>query len=402
MAKQWQTLLENMTDQHRAGQAHSLTAYQADALQHAVSALLKLRLREHSHTPALWQEWQHVRQSVESIAFRLREASRYLVLDYSPVRGLPGIVAHAPSAGASLKAGAKARVTLMTSATLSDLDHAPGESPHFRYMRSRLQLPITHKRSGLQRSFQTQHFGTLRFRLPRGLPHPLVQNEDERFQLAPGYCQQVLPYITDQPGRTLVLCASYADVAALEAAWPAKHAHRLVAHHPSIGLSELVPRSANDAILLTPAGWEGLSPNRDANQAYWQHVVVLRNPRPVVSQVEQHLVEQMLVNRQVTAVEATHIAKGALMRKSTVRTLHKLRQGLGRAIRHPDDDVLITLLEPRIPRPSNTAACQGIHTQRALLGAIPARFYAAYQQAEEPGGQQASKPVNAPALTALL
>jgi Rad3-related DNA helicase len=110
----------------------------------------------------------------------------------------------------------------------------------------------------------------------------------------------------------------------------------------------------------------------------------------------------MLINRQVTAADATHIAKGALMRKSTVRTLHKLRQGLGRAIRHPDDDVLITLLEPRVPRPSGTAACQGVHTQQVLLGAIPARFYAAYQQAEEPGGQQTVKPLNAPALTALL
>lgn len=402
VAKQWQTLLDNMTDSGRAGHAHRPTQYQAEALQRAVTALLTLRLREHSHTSALWQEWQHVRQRVESIAMRLREASRYLVLDYSPVRGLPGVVAHAPSAAASLKAGAKARATLMTSATLSDLDHAPGESPNFCYMRSRLQLPVTHPRSGLQRSFQAQAFGTLRFRLPRGLPHPLVQKEDARFQLAANYCQQVLPYITDQPGRTLVLCASYADVAALEAAWPHEHAHRLVAHHPGNGLSDMVASLTNEAILLTPAGWEGLSPSREGNQAYWQHVVVLRNPRPMVSQVEQYLVEQMLINRQVTAADATHIAKGALMRKSTVRTLHKLRQGLGRAIRHPDDDVLITLLEPRIPRPSGTAACQGVHTQQVLLGAIPARFYAAYQQAEEPGGQQTVKPLNAQALTALL
>lgn len=114
------------------------------------------------------------------------------------------------------------------------------------------------------------------------------------------------------------------------------------------------------------------------------------------------LVEQMLINRQVAEADATHIAKGALTRKSTVRTLHKLRQGLGRAIRHPDDDVLITLLEPRIPRPSGTAACQGVHTQQVLLGAIPARFYAAYQQAEEPGCKQENKVAIAQSLAALL
>jgi Rad3-related DNA helicase len=398
VAKQWQTLLDNMTDRARAGSAHGITPYQSEALQNAIAALLKLRPRETSHAPALWQEWQHLRQGVEKIALRLREASRYLVLDYSPVRGLPGVVAHAPSAAASLKAGAKERVTLMTSATLSDLSHQPGATPHFRYMRSRLQLPVTHKRSGLQRSFQAQRFGTLRFRLPRSLPHPLWQQADERYRLAPGFCQKALPYIVDQPGRTLVLCASYSDVEALEAAWPAAHAHRLKAHHPGIGLSDIVARLGKDAILVTPAGWEGLSPSRENNQAYWQHVVVLRNPRPMVSQVEQHLVEQMLMHREVSPTEASRIAKGTLMRKSNVRTLHKLRQGLGRAIRHPDDDVLITLLEPRIPRPSSAPACQGVYTQQALLGAIPARFYQAYQQAEEPGGEQAATQ----SLTALL
>lgn len=212
----------------------------------------------------------------------------------------------------------------------------------------------------------------------------------------------MLPYLIDQPGRTLVLCASYADVVALEAAWPAAHSHRLVAHYAGTGLNELVARLENDSILLTPAGWEGLSPNREGNQAYWQHVVVLRNPRPMVSQVEQHLIEQMLIHRDVSPSEAAHIAKGTLMRKSTVRTLHKLRQGLGRAIRHPEDNVLITLLEPRIPRPSGVAACHGVYTQQVLLGAIPARFYSAYQQAEEPGWQRETVSPTAQALSALL
>ncbi|NOG32806.1 hypothetical protein HLB35_15490 [Halomonas sp. TBZ9] len=65
--------------------------------------------------------------------------------------------------------------------------------------------------------------------------------------------------------------------------------------------------------------------------------------------------------------------------------MHKLRQGLGRAIRHPDDEVLVTLLEPRIPRPSGYPACSGVYTRKNLISAIPARFRLAYQQAEEPG-----------------
>lgn len=402
VAKQWQTLLENMTDRQRAGSAHSLTPYQREALQNTITELLALRLRESSHEPSRWREWQHLRQGAEKMAARLREESRYLAIDYSPVRGLPGVVAHAPSAASSLKAGASERVTFLTSATLSDLNHEPGETPNFRYMRSQLQLPITHKRSGLQRSFQAQRFGTLRFRLPRQLPHPLMQQDNGDYRLASDFCQQALPYLLDCPGRTLVLCASYADVVALEAAWPLEHAHRLVAHHPGIGLSDVVARLAKDAILLTPAGWEGLSPQREANQAYWQHLVIVRNPRPVLSQVEQHLIEQSLQRRNVGAAEAAQIAKGMLQRKNTVRTLHKLRQGLGRALRHPDDNVLVTLLEPRIPRPSGYPALAGVYPRRTLLGAIPARFMLAYQNAEEPGGKPAGTSKVTPPLTALL
>ncbi|NOG32807.1 hypothetical protein HLB35_15495 [Halomonas sp. TBZ9] len=316
LAKQWRNLLENMTHREYAGSAHGLTPYQSEALQEAVTALLKLRLREHSHEAALWREWQHLCQGAEQIATRLRESSRYLVLDYSPVLGLPGVVAHAPSAASSLKSGASERVTMLTSATLSDLDHAPGETPNFRYMRSRLQLPVTHKRSGLQRSFQAQQFGSIRFRLPRELPHPLAQKESGEYGLSQPFARTVVPYLVDQPGRTLVLCASYTDVTVLAAHWPVEHSDRLMAHQPGMGLSEVMAKLDKDTILLTPAGWEGLSPDREDDQAYWQHLVVLRNPRPILSQVEQHLVEQLLRRRDVSEQDATRIAKGMLQRKT--------------------------------------------------------------------------------------
>ncbi|WP_147273728.1 helicase C-terminal domain-containing protein [Vreelandella rituensis] len=128
----------------------------------------------------------------------------------------------------------------------------------------------------------------------------------------------------------------------------------------------------------------------------------MRNPRPIRSQVEQHLVEQLLIRREVAEEDAIRIASGMLQRKSTVRTLHKLRQGLGRAIRHPDDGVLVTLLEPRIPRPSGYPARQGVYPKRTLLGAIPARFLFAYQNAAEPGGKQDNTATTTQPLAVLL
>jgi len=405
-AVEWEALQETLTDPARAGTAHGVTADESEKLQAAIESLLKRRPRESAHDPVLWREWLHLRRSAETIATRLREASRHLVLDYSPVRGLPGIVAHSPSAASSLRNGAAGRATLLTSATLSDLDHAPGETPQFRYMRSRLQLPVTSKRSGLQASFQAKQFGELRFRLPLGLPHPIAQlPSGGGYRLSADYVKRVLPYLHDQPGRTLVLCASYADVEALSAAWPEAQRHRLVAHRAGQGLSELVARLEAESILLTPAGWEGLSPDRQGDTAFWSHLVVLRNPRPARSAVEHRLVEQLLQRHGMGGDQASAIAKGMLHRKSTVRTLHKLRQGLGRAIRHPDDQVLVTLLEPRFPRPSGAPPQAGLRQSTALLGAIPARFRAAWQRAEEPlmgGPHSQALPPPRDSLSALL
>jgi Rad3-related DNA helicase len=383
VAGQWETLLATLTNTDRAGSAHGISEAESESLQEAIQALLALRPRESAHDPVLWREWQHLRHSAEKIATRLRETNRYLVLDYSPVRGLPGLVAHAPSAASSLRNGGGERITFLTSATLSDLDHVPGEVPQFRYMRSRLQLPATSRRSGLQASFQARQFGELRFRLPRGLPHPIAHLSGGGYRLSRAYCRAVLPFLIDQPGRTLVLCASYADVEALVEAWPDETRDRLVAHHAGMGLSELVARLEADAILVTPAGWEGLSPAREGDNAYWSHLVVLRNPRPARSAVEQRLVEQLLQRRGHGQERAALMASGMLYRKSTVRTLHKLRQGLGRAIRHPEDRVLVTLLEPRFPRPSGVTPLAGVRQSDALLWAIPARFRPAWQQAEE-------------------
>lgn len=403
LANQWEALQTQLTDSARAGTAHNVTARESEWLQEAISVLLKKRLREASHDAWLWREWQQLRHSAEQVAVRLREASRYLVLDYSPVRGLPGIVAHSPSAASSLRNGIGERSTLLTSATLSDLDHAPGEAPQFRYMRSRLQVPVTSKRSGIETSFQARHFGELRFRLPQGLPHPIKRLPEGGHSLSSAYAQQVLPFLLDQPGRTLVLCASYRDVEVLADEWPLEAQHRLVAHRAGMGLGELVARLEEDAILLTPAGWEGLSPNRQGDTAFWSHLVVLRNPRPARSAVEQRLVGQMLQRKGMSEEQASRIATGMLYRKSTVRTLHKLRQGLGRAIRHPDDNVLVTLLEPRIPRPSGAPSQPGVRQSTALLGAIPSRFRLAWQQAEEPLIEQnAEAPTQHAALASLL
>lgn len=384
----WEALLESLTAPGRAGSAHALSERESTLIGQGIQKLLRAKPRQANHDGDTWREWRRVRGAAEQIAARLREAHQHLALDYSPIKGLPGIVAHSSTAARSLKTGVADRVTLLTSATLSDMHHSPGTEPSFRYMHSRLQMPVGYKRCGLQQAFQATRFGRLRFRMPPGLPHPLRQCDDGAYMLSSRYAERAIPHITAVPGRTLVLCASYADVSVLSDAWPASSRNRLVTHSPGAHLNELANSLEQDAILLTPAGWEGLSPARQGDRTFWQHVVILRNPRPLRSQVERLLLEQRLCRSGMSQENAARTAAGLLNRKETVRTLHKLRQGLGRAIRHPDDTATLTLLDPRIPRPSGAPAEVGIRLMPKLLDAIPARFMAAYRQAD--GGSTAT------------
>lgn len=382
--QQWQGLFDSLVSPRRAGTAETISEASREAVISALSAIMRARPREASHPSHIWDEWMHLRQNAEAISRRLRHGhpADYPIMTFSPVEGLPSIVIEAPSAGSSLKSGWQDRVTLLTSATLSDMNHGLGEAPSYQYVRGRLGLGASDTRLGLQQGFEPIHFGDLDFNLPQDMPNPLFQPAEGSYQLSPTFAKRAIREITALEGRILVLCVSYQDVTILKKLWEGESAERLVSHSPGAPLNKIANGLRDDSILLTPSGWEGLSPTRQ-DTTFWDHIVILRNPNPAPSETLLHFSMQQLLKSGKSHSEATRIAANGLYRRANVQATHKIRQGIGRAIRHPDDHVMVTILDPRFPRPSMSSPGESMRLASHLLGAIPYRFRPAWRSAEQ-------------------
>jgi len=385
----WRNLLESLTDPRLSGEVQEAHGAIRDDIEAALQAVLRARPRQHSYDTRTWAEWRHLHEEASSVLRLLQQndRSRPILIEHSPVQGVPRIVVPSASAGGCLKIGMDKRATILTSATLSDMQHGPGEAPSFHYMRGQLVMGVGDTRIGMQAAFEPQVFGDLRFRLPEDMPGPIHQPQQGVFELAPTYAKRAIKEILASPGRALVLCPSYRDVAILQQYWPKDVDRQPVTHAPGTALNDLAATMGPHDILLTPAGWEGLSPERDASEAFWSTIVILRNPRPAVSNISRYMLEQRLYDAGMKKSEASNMANQLLHRQGSIQAAHKLRQGIGRGIRHPEDRVEIVILDPRFPRPSGEPAGEGMRLTRELLGAIPHRFMTRYREA---GKEEAS------------
>lgn len=392
-AETWRDLHARYRNEDEAGQAAVVEAETAPVLAEGLRTILKSRPRRARLDEAgLRHDWERLRADAVALLEAVAQSSSMLALSYSPVQGLPSLVLHQSAGGSILKSRMEQRVTLMTSATLSDLGHTPGEPPSFSFIRGELVMGANDGRLGLSRSHQALDFGVVAFRLPTTPVTPLVKTAEGLFELSPRYAAGAWVEIgAMEAGRTLVLCVSYADVESLLETCPSHVRDRVITHGRGAALTRLAEQMPEDGILLTPAGWEGLSPARTSDKAFWRHVVLLRNPTPRPDPVVALTMQRRFMTRH-SAYEAHILAMRAVMSKGHVRGAHKLRQGIGRTIRHPDDEVIVTILDPRFPRPRGDAPA-GVRVSPRLLGAIPFRFLGAYEEGEVSGaGEEQSTP----------
>ena len=385
-SRTWADLQRMYQSADRANQAEIITHAMTGALGLGLEAILKARPRKErlASDPRLKHDWKRLRGDASAMLEAFKESSSQVVLSYSPVLGLPSLAMHDTAGGGLLKSGIKNRTTILTSATLSNLGHAPGEPPSFSYIRQELVMGREDTRLGVEHSHQALNFGDIAFSLPPAPRAPLTLVGNGQFELHPAYVDYAWKEIAaGASGRTLVLCVSYSDVSALLERCPEDLKDRVVAPGRGSALNELAEQMPEDGIFITPAGWEGLSPARQGTEAFWAHVVLLRNPTPRPDPVIELTLSRHITKQTpgISQAEAARMARATLMNKGVVQTVHKIRQGLGRTIRHPDDSVNVTLLDPRFPRPKGNTP-PGVVVSSRLLGAIPFRFLSAYEEGD--------------------
>lgn len=387
VSRQWKALFEAWRDLERAGQARLLEPGHREVLVDALNRLIRIKPAAWA-TPEMKHELSEVRELARRVRDDLRNGSERVVMSYSPERGYPSVVGLDNTAGATLRIGNDQRITLLTSATLSDLKHQPGQPPSFEYLRRRLLIPAGSDLLNVMDSHQALNFGELTIRLP-GLGLPVMVKDELGYVLNPAFAEAVWEDVVavGAVGRMLLLCTSYRDVGVMVDAAPAELADRLLTHDPGAPLNELAEAMPEDGILLTPAGWEGLSPRRK-DETFWSHVGIVRNPTPRPDPVKALVLERHLLKKMPRA-NAQRTASASLSVEGQVATLHKLRQGIGRAIRHPLDVATVTLYDSRFP--TSRLESKGIKQLEWLAGAIPFRFRESLHVAQRDKSQPEKK-----------
>lgn len=377
-AEHWSKAQAKFTNKRRAGEVQGLDGDMTGDLKQALGAIVRTKIKSHPETPEE-AEWEQLRVTANAMLRRIKKGDQKMVLSYSRVNGLPSLVRQNEAAGMCLRNGAHARVTILTSATLSDMMDN-GLAPTFKYIRGRVGIQGEAFAGGLERRHSARRFGQLSFIVPREKLPRVLEEGEKGFQLREAFARAAVKEILDgAEGRTLVLCASYSDVEALHRAWPDRELGRWVSHRRGAAVNQIAMGLSGDAVLVTPAGWEGLSPERKS-EPFWSRVVLLRNPTPAINKVEQYMIEQYCrEKRGMDGSEAKRRAEAVLHARLNTQTLHKIRQGIGRALRHPQDRCEILFLDPRFPTPKHLKDNGGMHL--GLAAAIPARFLADYMGA---------------------
>jgi ATP-dependent DNA helicase DinG len=271
---------------------------------------------------------------------------------------------------------------LLTSATLDPpSDRNAGEN-RFPAFEREVGIREEDRQSRFNVRVEPSRFGRLAFRLAdRTVPRPGREDEDGGFESDPAWldytagmvkaamAEKARASVGADGNRVLVLTTSYTDAEALAA-----RVDGLEAHRRGTKLDGYVDAFKRNpvAALVTPAGWSGLN-----LPGLVKHLVVARLPFAPPNPVEDDLLRALLAARGMGGREID----GILMVRRMEETRRRLRQGLGRAIRAPEDAATVWIGDPRFPLPDELVRDRRARVSQGLaapftsfIATIPARF----------------------------
>jgi ATP-dependent DNA helicase DinG len=246
------------------------------------------------------------------------------------------------------------RSALLTSATLA----TPGRGviEQFDEFASSIGIirhqHIHNTQTNLYRVFEPVKFGTMSFVLADpSIPSPTTRSEDviedKEFITSPewlDYCAFMIRQANNVGGRCLVLSLSFKDTGAL--AERLSDLSNLIVHNKGQSLTNLLTQyiSNPNALLITPAAWEGVNLPGMVNQ-----LVVTRIPFAPLDGLQY---AQLSLHLQSKGYDPDKI-NSIIHNERVSSTRKKLKQGFGRAIRDKDDIATVWIADPRFPLPSS-------------------------------------------------
>lgn len=258
---------------------------------------------------------------------------------------------------------------MLTSATLSD-----GRDKGFVSTKASIQLfGDTHY--SVQSSHSPKEFGSVNFVLTDNSVSQPISIASEQITFNSEWLNHVAAVVTEAShnGNALVLANSFAEAESIFRR--IKVENNIHLHRSGINLKTVIADfQARGGILITPSAWEGVSIRSFSGKQHFTQLVITRAPYSPPDKFKEIVMRAYLNENGIVEPKASSIIRG----KSILTTVRKLRQGIGRLIRHYADSGTIWICDPRIP-PYGSAT---IHKQdNGLIRAIPHRFMDSYKSA---------------------
>ena len=193
------------------------------------------------------------------------------------------------------------------------------------------------------------------------------------------YCAGSLNLVANAGGPALVLTASYSDAAGIEERLSGNL--RTISHiHKQRGIRDLdtgVRRIIDGTarMLVTPSAWQGKDIRGPGKTQVLKHVVVTRLQIPAPEGVWQDAMRKAGLEKGRSAQE---VNKDIFARAICI-AFFRLRQGIGRLLRGPNDTGCIWILDPRVGLPGavlrfNQDLAHDMTVFPGMLEAFPERF----------------------------
>lgn len=249
-------------------------------------------------------------------------------------------------------------VITCTSATLSDT--MTNNKLSFKNFSN--QLGLTPRDINDQKSYEPKNFGEISFELAGDdIERPFLKGCDK---LNHKWLSFVLRFLKQSVtnNKTLVLTSSYKETISLKDMGLSK-----ATFHTSGPLSEAIAQHLKDGtqFLISPVAFSGVSIRTNAGGQHFTKLVITRIPFQPISDIER--IKKERYYRSINIANPKAKAQRSALFDGTQQSISKLKQGVGRLIRHKSDLGTVAILDPRMKKYTT-------QQYAFLLNSIPSRF----------------------------
>lgn len=259
--------------------------------------------------------------------------------------------------------------TVLVSATMANPDT---KTLNFSHLRGALNIKA--ERVTDECSVSPSCFGKMSFVV---VPHgksPLISNGSD-FAFDDAWIKATAAMIDKAAltGKTLVLSPSLKESQVLSSRIKADHLLQ-DEKNPLMQLTKLFI-TGGEQVLLSAGAWNGVSFRCENGGQLLKNIVITRIPFLPADHEQMFLQKEWLTAKGFTEAEISRIH----WTRQQYQTMVKLKQGIGRGLRSPTDEIKIWFADPRMPTIKNSSG---------LVAAIPKRFLEDYYHADVFDGEQ--------------